>query len=206
MYLTGSWGNPTVRPYLDAGTLGVLATPNVGNYRDPSWTWAADSGCFNRETYKGDDAYVAWLAAQDRTRCLFATAPDVVGDWDATAAFAVDWLPRLRGLGYPAAVVLQDGATVDTVPWDDCDWVFVGGTDGFKLGGCDALIVEAQRRGKRVHVGRVNSGRRYQRFAQMGIDSADGTYLAFGPDVLLPNVLSWVRKAQTHMTLWSVTA
>ena len=28
----------------------------------------------------------------------------------------------------------------------------------------------------------------------MGIDSADGTYLAFGPDVLLPNVLSWVRK------------
>lgn len=203
IYLTGSWGNPALRPYLDAGTIGVLATPNIGNYRDPSWTWAADSGCFNRDTYKGDDAYVAWLAAQDRTRCLFATAPDVVGDWAATAALAVGWLPRIRALGYQAAVVLQDGATSATVPWDDIDWVFVGGSDEWKLGGCDHLIVEALGRGKRVHVGRVNSSRRFERFAHMGVDSVDGTYLAFGPDVNLPKLLSWVRKVDTHMTLWS---
>lgn len=204
MYLVGNKA-AAVLPYLDAGTVGLLNTP-ANSYRiEPGWTWAADNGCFNERTYIGDDRWHAWLSRQDPTGCLFASAPDVVGDHDATLARSGPWLSKIRALGFPAAFVLQDGATVDTVPWDDCDWVFVGGSDTFKLGGADHLIREARRRGKRVHVGRVNSGRRYQRFAQMGVDSCDGTFLAFGPDVLLPRLLSWVRRHATHPTLWMVT-
>lgn len=207
MYLTGSVG-AAVEPALDAGRVGYLRAPGGGRKLRPGWTWAADNGAFG-QGWPGYGKWLAWLeqhTPEERARCLFATAPDVVGDHDATVARSLPWLPVLRSMGYPAAFVLQDGATVDTVPWDELDVAFVGGSDAFKLGGADDLIREAQRRGKRVHVGRVNSGKRYERFALMGVDSADGTFLAFGPDVNLPKLLGWLTKHATHPTLWMVTA
>lgn len=205
IYLTGSKVGAATHLY-DAGVLGILNTPANRYIIDAGWVWAADNGCFNAATYAGDDQWFAWLRKQNPQGCLFATAPDVMGDHAATVERAAPWLPRIRALGLPAAFVLQDGATEATVPWDDFDVAFIGGTDAFKLGGADALIQAAQRHGKRVHVGRVNSAKRYERFALMGCDSADGTYLAFGPDVNLPRLVSWVRKFATHQPLWSVIA
>jgi hypothetical protein len=46
-----------------------------------------------------------------------------------------------------------------------------------------------------VHMGRVNSWRRYSYAAGLGIDSVDGTLLAHGPDLHLPRVLAWQRAA-----------
>jgi hypothetical protein len=195
IYLSGAVSK-ALHPYLDAGTVGMVKTPNMGNVVRPGWIWAADNGCFNSATYVGDDRWFAWLEAQPhRDACLFATAPDVVGDHQATLARSLPWLPKIQALGYPAAFVLQDGATVDTVPWGACDWVFVGGTDHFKLVGSLPLIRHAKSLGKQVHVGRVNSGRRFARFASIDCDSADGTYLAFGLRRNLPNVLGWMRDA-----------
>ncbi|MEU4703358.1 hypothetical protein [Nonomuraea dietziae] len=53
---------------------------------------------------------------------------------------------------------------------------------------------------KWVHMGRVNSGRRY-RYAHEVTEacSVDGTYLTRGPDKLLPNALAWRRAALTEM-------
>jgi len=200
IYLTGS-KNANQSQHYDAGTIGLLNTPASNYTVQAGWTWAADNGCFNAATYVGDVKWYRWLRKQPREGCLFATAPDVVGDHAGTVERSHMWLLRIRALGFPAAFVLQNGATVANVPWDDFDVAFVGGDDAFKLGGADDLIREAQRRGKPVHVGRVNSGQRYQRFAQMGVDSCDGTFLAFGPDVNLPRLLSWVRKHATHPTL-----
>lgn len=42
-------------------------------------------------------------------------------------------------------------------------------------------------------MGRVNSERRYRYALAIGCDSADGTYLTFGPDQNLPDVLAWSR-------------
>lgn len=201
IYLTGSWQKATYE-HINNGTIGVLNTPATNKAIHPGWVWAADNGAFNAKTYVGDEKWFAWLSSQPRDGCLFATAPDVVGDHTATVERSAPWLPRIRDLGFPAAFVLQDGATAETVPWDDFDVAFVGGTDAFKLGGADDLIVEAQRRGKKVHVGRVNSGQRYERFALMGVDSCDGTCLAFGHDINLPSLLAWRRKYATHPTLW----
>jgi len=201
IYLTGSKNSKWLHLY-DDGTLGLLNTPANGYAVRPGWTWAADNGCFNPRTYAGDDAWFAWLERQNPDGCLFATAPDVVASHEATLVRSLPWLPRIRALGYPSAFVLQNGATSENVPWDEFDVAFVGGDDAFKLGGADCLIREAQRRGKRVHVGRVNSQRRYERFALMGVDSADGTFLAFGPDVNIPRLLAWVRKHATQPALW----
>jgi hypothetical protein len=44
---------------------------------------------------------------------------------------------------------------------------------------------------KHVHMGRLNSGRRWRLAEVMGCDSADGTFLAFGPDKNLDRMSSW---------------
>ena len=105
----------------------------------------------------------------------------------------------LYGRTQPAdrpALVAQDGLTIDACPWADIDALFIGGTTAWKLGPqARALVAVAKMRGKHIHMGRVNSERRYRYAAAIGCDSADGTYLTFGPDRNLPNLLAWTRLA-----------
>jgi hypothetical protein len=92
------------------------------------------------------------------------------------------------------AFVAQDGLESLTVPWDDFDVLFIGGTTEWKLGPqARALVADAKARGKWVHMGRVNSERRYRYAHAIGCDSVDGTYLTFGPDENLPKLLRWAR-------------
>lgn len=205
IYLTGSW-QKSMNHLLDAKVLGVLNTPRTNKAIGDGWVFAIDNGCFNARTYVGDDRWFAWMKEQPRQDCLFAVAPDVVEDHAATVERSSEWLPIIRREGFRAAFVLQDGACVETVPWDAFDVAFVGGSDAFKLGGADQLIAYAKSIGKWVHVGRVNSQKRFERFAWLGADSCDGTFLAFGHDANLPALLAWVRKVQTQPTLWDMTA
>lgn len=199
IYLTGCVPKQS-HQFLDDQVIGFLTTPNIGNHRKPEWIWAADSGCFNRKTYKGDEAYITWLTRQhSKEKCLFATAPDVLGDAAGTLKLAQEWLPTIKDLGYSPALVTQDGMTPEMVPWNQVDWLFLGGTDSHKLGPeGKALIAAAIENGKRVHVGRVNSQRRYLAFKFLGADSADGTFLAFAPSTNLKKLISWIRHGETQ--------
>lgn len=187
---------PRVREAMTAGLIGAILTPAQGNRLPDGAVWCADNGCFGKG-YPGDEAWSAWLErlSLHADRCLFATAPDVVGDAAATLARSLPHLPAIRALGYRAALVAQDGLETLDVPWDDFDVLFIGGTTGWKLGQhAAALAREARRRGKHVHMGRVNSRRRWSYAEHIGCDSADGTFLAFGPDVNLPELLGWAAQ------------
>ncbi len=180
---------------MSAGLIDCIETPKQGNRPVAGATWCADNGCFG-EGYPGDEAWYAWLQANSgrSSTCLFAVAPDVVGDAWATQLRSMPWLDKIRALGYPAAYVAQDGARANRLPWDHFDALFVGGSTDWKLGTvARALVFEAKRRGKHVHMGRVNSERRLRYADAIGCDSVDGTYLAFGPDLNLPAVLAWLR-------------
>jgi len=206
MYLTGHVG-VEVAPYLDSQRIGYLKTPLNYCPLMPGWVWAADNGSFG-SGWPGEDRWLEWLAGhtlEERGRCLFAAAPDIVGDSAGTLERSAPLLPLIRNLGYPAALVAQDGLTVETSPWGDFDVLFVGGTTEWKLGP-DArfLIREAKSRGMHVHVGRVNSQRRFLSFAAMGCDTVDGTYLKFGPRKNLPNLLAWIRHHETQPHLFAM--
>lgn len=189
------------------GLIGLIDQPNqnkvgpVEAAHDGGVTWCADNGSFSD---KWDEA-TWWAFLTDNVHraatCLFAVAPDVVGDAAGTLAKSAPWMPKIRALGYPVAFVAQDGLEAMPVPWDDFDCLFIGGTTEWKLGPhARTLAAEAKRHGKWVHMGRVNSERRYRYAADIGCDSADGTYLTFGPDVNLPRLLAWVRTAdQGHL-------
>ena len=192
------FANPCTPRVVDAmrdGLIGYIDTPRQGNRRPRGVRWCADNGRFGRG-WPGLDAWHTWLAANaaDAPRCEFAAAPDVVGDAEATLAESVPWLPEIRRLGYPAALVAQDGLTDTSTPWGDLDVLFLGGTTAWKLGPrARRLASIARGRGKRVHMGRVNSERRYRYASAIGCTSADGTYLTYGPDRNLPDVLAWSR-------------
>jgi hypothetical protein len=186
---------PAVADAMREERLGFIDTPAQGNVRPAGVVWCADNGCFGKG-YPGDEKWLAWLGrnAHAAADCLFATAPDIVGDAAGTLERSAPFLPMIRAMGYPAALVAQDGLEDLEVPWDAFDVLFIGGSTGWKLGAAARdLIAQAKTRGKWVHMGRVNSERRYRYAHEVGVDSVDGTYLTFGPDINLPKLLAWSR-------------
>lgn len=206
MYLSG-----VVRdnlPRLDG--LGVIITPNMGNRLDTALEgrlWAADNGCFSQgESFKVG-RYITWLEEKVtpwRSSCLFATAPDVVCDAEATWKRSAPVLPLIRALGYRAAFVAQNGIDPHRLEWDAFDVLFLGGDTQWKLSQATRhLVTEAKRHGKWVHMGRVNSYKRLQRATLWGCDSADGTYVRFRPDVYVRTVAQWLDRVNGQHELWS---
>lgn len=161
----------------------AMLTPHIR--RVPAGVWAADNGCFSRPEAYSDAWYLAWLErrAPYRETCLFATAPDVWGDGPATIALSTPVLPAIRELGYRTALVAQPGTTIELVPWDLIDALFVGGPNEWQHSEpLIELVAEARARGKWVHMGRVNTRRRLAYAVSIGCSSSDGTILAFDPE------------------------
>lgn len=205
-----------------ASYLGQIITPAAGNRLDEQYVeWIADNGIYSN-AYPGDQPYLWWLAqhADMRFRCRFAVAPDVVADHAATLARSLPMFAPIRRVIGRVAMCAQNGATPDNLPWNDIDAVFLAGIVECVLCRyvpalselpattcpyCGRALVEwkvsemaadiaaeAKARGTWVHMGRVNTQERITRAREMGCDSADGTFLAFGPDVNLPILLNWL--------------
>jgi hypothetical protein len=193
---------------MDRGLLGQIATPAAGNTVAKGRDWCADNGAYTG-TYPGDDPFLTWLGerAHLADRCAFAVAPDVPFDAAGTLDRSGPMLDRIRSAGYPAGYAAQNGAEAPgMVPWDLFDVLFLAGDTPWKLGAAArALTAEAHAYGKRVHMGRVNSRRRLQYAAATGCDSADGTYLAYGPDRNLPALLDWLAELDRQPALFSYT-
>lgn len=186
---------------------GLMLTPEMGNApRLDGVLWAADNGC-----YTAGDRFSAirWLGFlrrwQGEGTCLFAVAPDVPFDMDATLERSLPYLPVIRSLGYPAALAIQNGVERVTLPWDELDAVFIAGDKAFKT--CRiarAICEEARARGKHIHIARRNSYKALQEAQGMGAGSCDGTFLKFGPDKNWPRLQWWFTqlKPHTQMELW----
>ena len=201
-YLANPCG-PAVIEAMQTEQMGFIDTPAQGNKRPSGLVWCADNGCFGKG-YPGDEKWVEWLRKNqaDAGMCLFATAPDVVGDAAATLERSAPWLPVIRELGYPAALVAQDGLEDLEIPWDEFDVLFIGGSTGWKLGAAvRQLVKEAKDHGKKVHMGRVNSLRRYRYAEAIGCDTVDGTFLVFGPDKNLGRLQNWIRNLEDQPQL-----
>lgn len=187
--------------------IGLMVQPNnrVHGHIPLFRCYAADNGCFTES--KGvpfdEDWWMTWLDRLPREGCLFATAPDVLGDAEATWARSQPWLDKIRELGFPAALVAQDGFDSDAVDWDAFDALFTGGTDDFKLSErAHSAAQEAKAKGKWTHMGRVNSWRRIRLAAEVGYDSVDGTFVAFGPDKRVPELMSWLDRLEAQRPLY----
>lgn len=181
----------------------VIVTPNMGNRLPDGVLWAADTGCYSQGARFDLVRYLEWLAERKFAahRCLFATAPDVVGDAAATWLRSLPVLPAIRALGFKAALCAQDGFHEYDVDWDAFDVLFIGGTTAWKLSEeTENLIKYARLVAKKwVHMGRVNSEKRYRMARLSGCDSVDGTYITFGPNINAPKVRAWTAQEVLHL-------
>ncbi len=178
----------------------AMLTPRMRQRPAQGQEWAADSGRYASPHEYTDEAYLAWLGRMPASACLFATAPDVVGDAEATWAMSEPMLGPIRQLGYRVALVAQDGMERMCPRWESYDALFIGGTTRWKLGGAaEMLVAEARARGKWVHMGRVNSRERVLYANSIGCDSVDGTYLRFRP---YGRPDRWIAEADATQSLW----
>ncbi|MGN2638528.1 hypothetical protein ACWEKT_20195 [Nocardia takedensis] len=193
------------RAFIRAGALGMIVTPAQGNRVEESYpAFCVDNGIYTG-TYPGDRQYLAWLKTLQphAERCLFVVAPDVVGDHLGTLSRSRDMLSRIRDLGFPAAFAAQNFMELDAWhPWDEIDCLFLAGDTEWKLGPHAAkLAAVASGLGLWVHMGRVNSARRYNYARAIGCHSVDGTHLVYAPDHNLGEILSWARESSSRPEL-----
>ena len=171
--------------------LGYITTPT--NFNGPATMaaaglpWAADNGCFQRLDAESFISMVECIAElPDRTRLLWVVCPDVVANARATLALWPWWSAVIRAHGLPVAFVLQDGQENEPLP--DADAYFIGGSTAWKLGPQVARIAwEIKRRGRWLHMGRVNSMMRIRQALALGCDSVDGSSYS-----------KWSAKALKH--------
>lgn len=173
--------------------------------------WGGDNGAFTTAAGGFSPVRFRKMLAQPTLkkyadRCLFVVAPDklvvladgtVIGDAQGTLDQFPAWAAEIKAAGFPVALVAQDGLEnlLDSVPWDLVDVLFLGGSTEWKLGaGAAACVAEAKRRGKRTHMGRVNSYKRLALAQSWGVDTADGTFLKFGMTQNIPRMLTWFDK------------
>lgn len=218
VYLSGV-SNPATRA-LGRDDLGVLVTPLIPRYLGHVADYpmfGIDNGVFSKSTPFDPAAFrrLVTAAVPHRDKCAFVVCPDVVGSAMGTLARWrewADWRAETRAAGLPVAFVLQDGCEDgecsgtlfdDGIPWGEFDVLFVGGSTDWKVGRSSAVRWswhEIFRRGDREgiprHMGRVNSWERLEiAYWGLGCQSADGTYLAYGPKKNLPNLVGWLDRA-----------
>ena len=165
---------------------GQFRTP-LTQYAKGAFPWVLDNGAYS-EFHK--DRFVRMMVdAIEDDGCLWVVVPDVVGNHDATLERFDSWVKEYPDILKKAAFVAQDGAQIPLIPWEDITCLFIGGTDSFKDGVyAYQLAVEAKRRGKWVHVGRVNSTPRLVNWFGIA-DSIDGSGIS---------KYTWMRKRIVH--------
>lgn len=163
--------------------LPAMLQPGMGNLPPKDQYWAADTGRFARPERYTNENYLKWLSKRPyQQNCLFATVPDSVGDAEETLSLSFPMFEPIKSLGYKVAFVGQDGIEALEIPWNKFDVWFIGGTTKWKLSESSYLLaIEAKKRGKWLHMGRVNSLKRMKIANSWGCDSVDGTHLNFGP-------------------------
>ena len=135
-------------------------------------------------------AYIKWI-----------TAPDKVANAEITLDLFDRWYPRIRHL--PLALVGQDGMEDKELPWSHFDCFFIGGSTRWKLSDtARSLAIEAKRRGKRLHMGRVNSNMRLRYAYDLGCDTVDGTGYSRYSKLRLKPALIYLHNLHQQLTLF----
>jgi hypothetical protein len=184
--------------------LGHLLTPNnrngIASLLKTGLLWAADNGAFAGFDVPRFRRLLRRIAG--KPRCLFVVCPDVVGNARATLELFWVWHPEVEIAG-PTAFVGQDGAEDLALPWKYFSTFFIGGSTRWKLSQAAAdLAREAKRRGKHVHMGRVNSRRRMQSALDIGCDSIDGSSASMYGDKYIHKYLLWLNQLDKQRVMF----
>jgi hypothetical protein len=176
---------------------GQLLTP-LTRYNNAGGLFAIDNGAFSGFKKK-DFKSLLEREHENKDRCLFVVVPDVVGNGKRTLEI---WHLRHNIIhGWPKALVIQDGIEDLDIPWSELQAVFVGGNDPWKDSRAVVDIVKtALILDKHIHVGRVNTIKRFVKFEELGAHTCDGSGAS-----MYDHMLEDIAKAKQqgpHPVLW----
>lgn len=136
-----------------------------------------------------------------KNKCLFVAVPDVVGNARRTLECFRHWYPKV--CQWPVALCAQNGIEDMEIPWQTIDCIFIGGVDAndgkndWKLSkAAEDVIRTAAIIGKHIHIGRVNTRCRYDRFTalQESLNVPDERFTCDGSGIAR---YSWMRQELT---------
>ena len=185
------------------GRMGLLMSP--GGCRNPrSLPYAIDNGMYAAFVRSGHSIDIntqrnqwdhdlwrkglEWALKLERSP-LWAVAPDVVGNAEATRDQFRLWHQAFQRRGLITAIAVQDGMTPADVP--DGVVCFLGGTTEWKWRNLAMFCRECPR----VHVGRVNSYRRLWQCHEAGAESCDGSGWFRGDQSQLRGLFSYLEQS-----------
>lgn len=186
---------------------GQLLTP-LTNYAlwDDDSEFACDNGAYGGLNLPAFRRMLARAEAHQH-RCLFVSVPDIVGNARRTMEL---WKARFEFTGgehsgWRLALVAQDGLEDMDIPWNNLDALFIGGTgeDG-KSGWKDSqsaqdIVRTAVALQVHTHIGRVNSASRYERFADLGAHTCDGSGVSRGLGKHLARITGGINSGQREL-------
>lgn len=168
------------------------ATRGPYSYEPLNIRYALDNEAFTRRENWDEQRWrdlLAW-AKESGQIPLWALCPDVVADRRGTLERWSKYAGVIADYGWPAAFAVQDGMTADDVP-SDASVVFVGGSTEWKW--------ETMRRWcgdfPNVHVGRVNTYRRWWQCHDAGASSTDGTGPLRGDQLQWRGLLAYLDES-----------
>lgn len=176
---------------------GQLLTPLTG-YKKCEKVFGIDNGAFSGVKIKGLQKIIDRYR-EDKDNCVFVAIPDKVFDHSTTLAMWSDY--HHMADGYVKAFVAQDG--FDELP-SNAKAVFIGGTDEFKASSdCECLVKSALADGLHVHIGRINTIDRFDRFDKMGADTCDGSGVSMYDHMLekLYRYYLWKKPVQLDLVM-----
>lgn len=196
---------------VDHGCL-QLRTPLTRYARTEGVWWVMDNGAyssfdpagFQRMASAGfGDEWCKWIALPDHPLDHNKTL-DLFLYWHAK--FTREWIPPRDRINSKAAFVIQDGATIEEIPWGMIGAVFLGGSTEFKLSRRAWEILEVAREEEKwVHIGRVNTPSRIMHFHGLA-DSIDGSGIARFDhmlDVAKDMIRSLDARPQSRLEDWT---
>jgi len=175
---------------------GMLWGPT--SYKHPWCDYALDNDCFHNshtENWWVNEGEYKWLKMLDKvSKCelspIFATLPDVVGNWNATVEISSKYTTELRSRNIKPAIVMQDGASCESAATIDADVFFIGGTVKWKWSNIQMISKWCQKNQKYLHVGQVNGICKTERCIDLCVDSCDGSGLARFPNKMIPYTIN----------------
>ena len=193
-------------------TVGVITTPSHKSIPlgiREGRPWALDNEIFAKKyDFRAFGAYLERLEPYKAT-CLFVVCPDEVSDARQTLLNFRELSDWFSDESWPVAYVAQNGQEKLAYPSPDLwDYLFIGGGPEYP-GGPDwklstaaiECIARADALGKSVHVGRVNSWRRFSHFLKFGVTSVDGSCIRFQRDHYTRQILQWTRHQAVPLAL-----
>lgn len=157
-----------------------LMVSATGEHRTEGFErYALDNGAYTAYQQGKPWSAAAFVALVEKlgAGADFVAVPDIVAGGLGSLRLSEAWLPRLKGVGVPLLIPVQDGMVpADVRPLlGPRVGIFVGGSVPWKLATVRAWGALARELGVYLHVGKVNTARRIALCASAGADSFDGT-------------------------------